>query len=114
MKKLISRLAISTMVVLGGGVSATVVAAPQANAAVTLGSPDFAAWCNWAHRANVIYSAGPHNLYNAYSWTCTIPVLGNFNAGGIDANSACRLKYGAGAYAVTTNPGWAHSWQCRR
>lgn len=85
---------------------------PATASAAVLGPPDFARWCNWKNGTNVLYSAGPLNLWDAYSWRCTLPP--GIPTIGIDANSACTLKYGRGATAFTTNPGWAHSWQCRR
>ncbi|UOG20052.1 hypothetical protein MTX80_12385 [Gordonia amicalis] len=107
--------AIAIAIATASGATQAVISPPApVQAATVLGNPDFAGWCNWKHRTNVLSSAGPWNLYSAYSWVCTIPALGNFNNGPVDANSACRLKYGSGAYAVTTNPNWAHSWQCRR
>lgn len=91
---------------------ATTLLAPATAAAAVLGGPDFRGYCNYKHRTNVLYSAGPLNLFSAYSWRCTLPP--GIPTDDIDVNAACRWKYGKGAYGFTTNPGWAHSWQCRR
>jgi hypothetical protein len=85
---------------------------PATASAAVLGGPDFGGYCNYKHRTNVLYSAGPLNLFSAYSWRCTLPP--GIPTDDIDVNAACRWKYGNGAYGYTTNPGWAHSWQCRR
>lgn len=78
---------------------------PAAASAAVLGSPNLGGYCNFKHRTNVLFSAGPLNLFSAYSWRCTLPSA--IPVDGIDVNAACRLQYGGGAYGFTTNPGWA-------
>jgi len=90
---------------------AAVAGSPPASAA-TLGSPNLGGYCNFKHGTNVLFSAGPLNLFDAYSWRCTLPPGSPVD--GIDVNAACRWQYGNGAYGYTTNRNWAHSWQCRR
>lgn len=96
----------------GFALAAAPLLAPATASAAVLGGPDFRGYCNYKHRTNVLYSAGPLNLFSAYSWRCTLPP--GIPTDDIDVNAACRWKYGKGAYGFTTNPGWAHSWQCRR
>lgn len=91
---------------------ATAVLNPATASAAVLGSPNLAGYCNKMHRTNVLFSAGPLNLFDAYSWRCTLPP--GVPVDGIDVNAACRWQHGANAYVFTTNPKWAHSWQCRR
>lgn len=86
--------------------------APATASAAVLGNPDFRGFCNFKHRTSLLFNAGPIDLFNAYTWRCTLPP--GIPVDDIDVNAACRWKYGGNAYGFTTNPGWAHSWQCRR
>ncbi len=109
--KLVAAGAVSLMAMTG-----VTLANPGIASAGTLGSigaSEFARWCNWKRGTNVLYNAGPMNLWDAYSWQCTLtPAIPT--GMGIDVNSACTLRYGRPAYAYTTNAKWAHSWMCRR
>lgn len=107
--------AIVTAVAALVGVSCIAMTNPAPATAATLGpvgATEFGRWCNVKHRTNVLYSAGPLNLWDAYSWRCTLPP--GIPTIGVDANAACTLRYGSPAYSYTTNPKWAHSWMCRR
>jgi hypothetical protein len=86
---------------------------PQSQVLGPVDGGDVAAWCNASHGTNIIYSAGPMNLSDPYSWHCTLPPY--FIPGdGVDMNAACTLKYGSPAYSFVGDAHQAHSWMCRR
>lgn len=104
--------------------------AGSAAAAPPLGGVDLHSYCNkkWDTWAPTFTSNGELRLKerNAGGWKCYVvtrstwyvdrgpqfDVAENFDEHGIHVSDACRLQYGAGAYAKYSNWSDPYSWKC--
>lgn len=49
----------------------------------------------------------------ADGWQCAWRPNGIFDVEPIDIDDLCRLQYGDPSFAVSTDPTWPYSWECR-
>lgn len=80
-----------------------------------LGGVDLTKWCQ-ARYPSYLGTRAVLKGNNAYSWFCEFPMftLSRWPAiyFSVNVSGACRLQYGAGAYAKTNDSRNPYSWRC--
>lgn len=97
---------VATLAVVGASVA---MAAP-ASASTRLGGMDLGRVC--AAQNNDSWWVPTLVAQNAYGWRCYNDKVHQFRS--IDLNGGCRILYGGGAWASTSNSASPYAWSCYR